>query len=471
MSTPECFIIAGATLGDEGKGATVDFLCRQYTKPLVIRYNGGPQAAHHVITTTGEGHCFAQIGAGLLHGNVDCLLSSYMVVEPFSFLREVQMLRDVRKAPDPLPRVFFDSNCYVVTPYHKVKNRIEELSRGKGRHGSTGRGVGLAVIDAANGIGVTIGDFTNADTLKRKLSLHVVTYVKACQDIIATITDLTTNQKAQSELNSACSTVPVKKLLEEYTNFATLVPIVTDGPKWVQHRLHTYDAVIFEGAQGALLDPRHGTIPHVTKAPCDFGNALLFIKDVGFTLFKFVQPLALMRTYGHRHGAGPLVTAVEGWETIFPELHNKWTEWQQEFRVGYLDLVALQYGVRILEWRMPLFTEFLGTVLRPTQLVINHLDCVEQYLKKNTTFPISDSYTLPGSRTDQQGLYGPLLSESMNEILFPCADPAKLTDFMKIASPGELKHITSAQQIIDVITGKLQKEVFITATGPRAEDR
>ena len=133
-------IVVGLGFGDECKGATVDWLCATNDIKAVVRFNGGPQAAHNVITPDGRHHTFAQFGSGTFHG-VPTYLSRYMLVNPFNLVNEAEHLADLGVV-DPLRMVWIDQNALLVTPYHRHANRLREDARGASRHGSTGQGVG-----------------------------------------------------------------------------------------------------------------------------------------------------------------------------------------------------------------------------------------------------------------------------------------------------------------------------------------
>ncbi|KAF0249156.1 MAG: adenylosuccinate synthase [bacterium] len=125
--TKQAFIVVGLGYGDEGKGTTTDYLTRKYQAHTVIRFNGGSQAAHHVVTSSGITHCFAQFGSGTLVSGVRSYLSSYMAVDPLALLVENQALQE-KGVQDGLSRIIIDENCLVITPFHKIINQMQEVS-------------------------------------------------------------------------------------------------------------------------------------------------------------------------------------------------------------------------------------------------------------------------------------------------------------------------------------------------------
>ena len=141
--------VVGLGAGDEGKGASVDALVRRLGLRVVVRHNGGPQAAHHVVREDGVVHCFAQFGAGTLVPGVRTHLSRFMLVEPLGLAREAAALGRIGVG-SALQRGTIDVACAVVTPFHRLFGRMQELARGSARHGSCGLGVGSAYVDAHN---------------------------------------------------------------------------------------------------------------------------------------------------------------------------------------------------------------------------------------------------------------------------------------------------------------------------------
>lgn len=164
------FLIIGLGYGDEGKGTITDYLTRVYDVDLIVRYNGGSQAAHNVVTENGIWHCFSQFGSGTLAG-ARTFLSEYMFVEPFALMEEVKHL-EKKEVSQPLSLLLLHEDCVVVTPYHRYMNRVKELLRSQ-RHGSCGLGIGQAMQDNLNPHipTIQIKDFSDKEKLFAKLRL------------------------------------------------------------------------------------------------------------------------------------------------------------------------------------------------------------------------------------------------------------------------------------------------------------
>ncbi len=327
------YLVAGLGYGDEGKGTIIDYLTRQYGAKAVLRYNGGPQAAHHVVS--GERvHCFSQLGSGSFVPGVKTCLTKHMLVDPSALTLEVQSL-EYQRVHDPYSRLFVDPGCVVVTPFHKLLGQIKEMAA---RNGSCGMGVGAAVkYSSIWGEKVLrIGDLLDEQTARSKLDFMQ----RVCLDQAEQIAEQNKhNQGIQRKVVQLGEHDLVDILLGEYLSIASHLNIEKDchnlaeGPR------------IYEGAQGVLLDVDNGFWPHVTKTKTTFANAL---ESCGDDVHNEVHKIGVIRAYMTRHGAGPFVTEDIGLGKKIPDMHNKAHEWQGEFRIGWLDIVALKYSLEVI---------------------------------------------------------------------------------------------------------------------------
>src|SRR5919198_6502476 len=147
MAMAKAWLLVDLTYGDAAKGATVDFLARREPVHTVVRFNGGPQAGHNVVTPDGRHHTFAQFGSASFVPGVLTYLSRFVLVNPLNAFREAAHLRAVGAA-DAFDRLVVHPDCLVITPYHVAANRLREIARGAGRHGSCGMGIGETVADS-----------------------------------------------------------------------------------------------------------------------------------------------------------------------------------------------------------------------------------------------------------------------------------------------------------------------------------
>ena len=336
-------IVVDLGYGDAGKGSVVDWLCsasRGYR--TVVRFNGGAQAAHNVIRDDGRQHTFAQFGSGTFTPGVRTWLSRFMLVDPLALAAEAAHLASLG-VTGALDLVTVDKDALLTTPYHRAANRARELARGGARHGSCGLGIGetasYALAHPAEA--PRAGDCLAPRTLERKL--------KALRDHL-------TDELGPLGPLEPLGGPPLADLCDAYLAFAGRVKLA-DGADL--RRLLRSGRVVFEGAQGVLLDEWRGFHPYTTWSTTTFANAEELLAEAGQSAVR----LGVTRCYQVRHGPGPFVTEDPSLE--LPERHNGRNAWQGEFRTGHLDLVALRYAV-----------EVTGGI---DGIALTHLDVAEQH--------------------------------------------------------------------------------------------
>lgn len=299
--------VVGLGYGDEGKGTVVNRLCATGDYSAVVRFNGGCQAAHNVVLDDGRHHTFAQFGSGTLQG-VPTHLSQFMMVEPLSLMNEAEGLKKIG-VPNPLYLLTIHPKALITTPYHWLVNRYREDQRGDARHGSCGRGVGATAEYALqNYYALRIEDLKYEGLVIRKL-LWLEDWAIAHTDGNIEIQDIV-------------------KLSHQYLEFANQVVITKQLPT---------GNLVFEGAQGVLLDEHVGFHPYTTWATCTPDNVFKLVDSVD------VEVIGVTRTYMTRHGAGPLVT--EDKSLNIPDVHNEAGQYQGAWRVGHMDIPALNYAI------------------------------------------------------------------------------------------------------------------------------
>jgi adenylosuccinate synthase len=323
-------IIAGLAYGDEGKGTMVDFLCRVHDVKLVVRYNGGPQAGHNVVLPDGRHHSFSQFGAGTFIPDVLTHLSKYMIVEPFAMMNEREALEKVGVS-NSLERVSVDPECVVITPWHWMLNRIREIARGSARHGSCGFGIGEARADQIAGTGLVVGDIP-ADNLAEKLNLIRHDKCRESHRILGEVLDKST-AKLVIDLCVKMMNEKTYALISFYRDWYDRIRVQSELPS-------APGDIVFEGAQGVLLDEIHGFQPYTTWTNTTFDNALKLLDG---TKYEAVR-IGVLRSYMTRHGAGPFVSETTN---INLEDHNVDGPWQGRLRFGYFDAVAARYAIRV----------------------------------------------------------------------------------------------------------------------------
>jgi adenylosuccinate synthase len=326
-------VVCDIGFGDAGKGTIVDFLARQdKRRTLVVRYNGGCQAAHHVVLPGGKSHCFSQLGSGTLAG-AHTYLSRKVAIDPRALFVEMRHLREEFMVDFTKDVLSIDPECPVTTPLHKSINRLTEMMN---RHGSCGVGYGATVCDQLRYPELTIyaKDFSNPSLLRDKyMALYGANYqrFKDCSEII---------HEKEIKTGSEYVTIarPFLNPAEVANNFidaSIRCALLVRSAK-----VSAYESIIFEGAQGTLIGQYYGFHPHTTWSSPSFGTANEIVKELG------VGPafnLALTRTYMVRHGEGPFPTEVVG--SYARDDHNKEGEWQGDVRKGPLDAVLLRYAL------------------------------------------------------------------------------------------------------------------------------
>lgn len=329
-------MLVGLGFGDEGKGSITDYLCRTRPKPVVVRFSGGAQAAHNVMTDDGTHHCFHQFGSGTLAG-ARTHLGSSMLVNPITLAIEEARLRSIG-IQDAWDRLTIDGTCLVTNPFHIAANRLREISRSGGRHGSCGLGINETWTDylAANDEAIRAADITDPGVLRKKL---LKSWERNLAKMLPIYAALDTTPAVQREWGLLSDRTQVDRIADAFLAVARHANIV--DLDWFQTLVESDATLVFEGSQGVLLDEFSGFFPHVTRSRTTFDNALAMIYPSAMP----VERLGVIRTYMTRHGAGPFPT--EDPDQDFAEKHNRTDDpWQQRFRQGPLDMALVRYAIK-----------------------------------------------------------------------------------------------------------------------------
>ncbi len=350
------FLVAGLAFGDEGKGSMVDFLVRHYGAKLVVRYNGGPQAAHNVVTPDGQHHTFSQFGSGSFVPECRTLLYKTMLVDPYAMLNEAEVwAKNHPELPGLLGRITVDPGCVVITPWHAMANRIKEEALGTARHGSCGLGIGESRSDQENGLWFQVSDiFSDAGTSTRLLAA-----IKGKK--IEEMRELSNETDYGRKMLRRMKDVDPHELLFFYREkWAPRIQLanVMDFLRGSWH-----ETVVFEGSQGVLIDQDLGFFPYVTWTDCTFGNLRILLACIARYAELEVVKIGVTRAYFVRHGPGPFITETSSHG--YPERYNANGPWQGPVRKGDIDFVALRYALKAI-----------GGVDR---LALTHMDSINKY--------------------------------------------------------------------------------------------
>ena len=316
-------IVIGAQWGDEGKGKITDLLSR--SADVVVRYQGGNNAGHTVVVgdRTFKLHL---IPSGILYPKTECIIASGTVIDPKVLLEEVDRLKDLGISTENL---FISETAHVTMPYHRELDRASEAQRAEHKIGTTGRGIGPTYADKSERVGIRIIDLMDEKRMPKKLRWAI--------------------EQKNIVLQKLYNLEPldVESIIEEYRGYADrLRPHVVDASLKIDAAIRERRNILFEGAQGTLLDLDHGTYPYVTSSNPVAGGACIGA-GVGPTCIDRV--IGVAKAYTTRVGEGPFPTELHD------EIGNHIGERGAEFgtttgrkrRCGWFDGVIGRYAVRI----------------------------------------------------------------------------------------------------------------------------
>ena len=315
--------VLGAQWGDEGKGKIVDLLTPQFS--VVARYQGGHNAGHTVFVS-GKKFVLHLIPSGILHPGIVCLIGNGVVVDPNALFTELDEL--VALGVDSSNRLFVSDKAHVILPYHRELDVLAEARRGDQKIGTTSRGIGPAYEDKIGRRGIRMGDLAD-QSADGPLAAAVRENVAARNRLVG-----------NAEMNWQDVLADLRRAWKR------LQPLVTDTSLYLHKALAAGKRVMFEGAQGTLLDIDHGTYPFVTSSNSTAGGAAT---GLGVGPGAIGTVLGVAKAYTTRVGAGPLPTE------LFGEMGERLRETGQEYgastgrprRCGWYDAVAVRYAARV----------------------------------------------------------------------------------------------------------------------------
>lgn len=332
------FTVIDLMFGDSGKGAHVDYLCREHPVHTVVRFNGGSQAGHNVHTSDGKHHCFHQFGSGTLANNSDTFLSEYVLVDIWRMNKEAEDLK-LLGVDDPMSRMYIHEDCPIVTPWHIAANRIKEILRNN-RHGSCGLGIGETAFDLTRFSEdeiLRVKDLNSPYLLHKKIRhLYDVRRAEILDEI-----DIMSGQEKETGLTTYFDD---SRWVEWFVNYLIQsrpnLNIVNDS--FFTERLERDGTIVFEGAQGVLLDEDYGFHPYTTWSHTTTHNIQKLLEKHKAT--NQIYNYGLIRAYGTRHGAGPFSTECAMPDACYED-DNIINDWQDHFRVGTLDVGLVRYAI------------------------------------------------------------------------------------------------------------------------------
>jgi adenylosuccinate synthase len=351
-------VVLGAQWGDEGKGKIVDVLSDRFA--VVARYAGGHNAGHTVIIR-GQKFILQLVPCGVLRPDCRAVIGNGVVLDPIAFLKEVGKLRELGVNVDQ--QLFVSNRAQVILPYHRMIELASENAPGRQKIGTTSRGIGPAYEDKMHRSGLRVVDLLNRSLLKTHIE-------NACNE-----------KNAVARALFGTDPLDPIKMYDEYAEAAERVrPFVTDTEKLLNDAIRQGESVMFEGAQGTMLDIDHGTYPFVTSSSATAGGAVI---GTGVGPTRIGTVIGVTKAYVTRVGEGPFPTEIHG------EAADVLRARGQEYgavtgrprRCGWIDLPLLRYSNEIngTEW-----------------LVVTKMDVLDNFAE----IPVCTGYRLDGQSVD-----------------------------------------------------------------------
>jgi adenylosuccinate synthase len=353
-------VVVGAQWGDEGKGKIVDLLTQD--ADVVVRFQGGNNAGHTLVVG-GEKTVLHLIPAGILHPGKSCVIGNGVVLDPAVFVMEIDRLKQKGFLKDD-GQLVLSLDAHVIMPWHKAIDIAREAAAGAGKIGTTGRGIGPTYEDKVARRGLRVRDLVDEARLARKVKERV--------------------QQAREELKrlGAPAELDEAAIVREHAVLGRRLAVyATDVSLWLDRALKAGKQLLFEGAQGTMLDVDHGTYPFVTSSNTVAGNAVVGC-GLGPRAVDYV--LGITKAYSTRVGGGPYPTELKD------ETGERLRKIGNEFgattgrprRTGWLDMLALRYAARV--------NGLDG-------IAITKLDCLTGF----ETLKIAVAYDVDGKRLDE----------------------------------------------------------------------
>jgi adenylosuccinate synthase len=316
-------VVVGAQWGDEGKGKVVDYLASSFD--YTARCAGGHNAGHTVIYD-GRRFVLQLVPCGILRAGRRAVIGAGVVVDPAALVAELETLH--RAGIDASGRLFLSNRAHLIFPFHRQMEKAAEAARGAAKIGTTVKGIGPAYEDKARRNGLRVADLMEAKRFREKLGRLI-------------------QEKDAMSRAAYGAPLEVEGLAEEYLGYAErLRPLVTDTSVLINEALDQGRSVLFECAQGTMLDIDHGTYPFVTSSNATAGGACT---GIGVAPTRISGVIGVTKAYTTRVGGGPFPTEMQDSEA--QQVRQRGNEYGavtgRPRRCGWLDLAILRYAIRI----------------------------------------------------------------------------------------------------------------------------
>ncbi len=415
-------IVIGCQWGDEGKGKVVDLLSRE--ADIVARFQGGNNAGHTIIVD-GKQFILHLIPSGIIHPGKICIIGNGVVLDPFVFIEELETIKNA--GVEYADRIYISGATNLIMPYHCAIDGLEETTRGGSGLGTTRRGIGPAYQDKVKRTGIRLADIFDDKRLRDKIDIH-------CRNKAHLLEKLSEDKR-----------VDYGKLFDDLTALRDVFrPMMTDVSLMLEEAHQGGAVILFEGAQGAMLDVDLGTYPFCTSSNTTVGGALTGL-GVGPRMIDEV--VGIVKAYTTRVGAGPFPTELN--DDTGDKLRKHGGEYGattgRPRRTGWLDLVMLRHARRIN-----------GV----DKLALTKLDVLDHFEK----IKIATCYELDGERIEN-------LPVDIDRIK-DCVPVYKTFDGWKSSTDGIATYAElprRAREFVGFICRELNVELLLLSTGPARE--
>jgi len=397
--------ILGAQWGDEGKGKIVDLLTEKCD--AVVRFQGGHNAGHTLVVD-GITTILHLIPSGILHENVKCIIGNGVVLSLEALSEEIEILK--KNNINVEDKLLISDGCPLILPIHIELDKAREKKKGKSKIGTTGRGIGPAYEDKISRRGIRLGDLSNKKNLFEKVS-EILDYHNFILKNYYSCPTYSKNEVYENLL----------KYYDIYSQF------IVDVPDYIHNAFKENKKIVFEGAQGTLLDIDHGTYPFVTSSNTTVGG---IFTGSGVSPKNLNYILAIVKAYTTRVGSGPFLTELfdDDGKKLSQRGHEFGATTGRERRCGWLDLVALK--------RSMIINGYTGICLTKID-VLDELETIKVCIEYKNNIPIYQSFE------------------------------GWMTDISKIKKYEDLPHNTKIY--IEAIQEYLEVPIDIISNGPRRD--
>jgi adenylosuccinate synthase len=352
-------VVIGAQWGDEGKGKIVDVLSDNFR--VVARYAGGHNAGH-TVTIHGKKFVLQLVPCGILREGCKAVIGNGVVLDPFALMKEVRALREAGIQVDG--NLFLSNRAHVILPYHRMIELAAENAPGRVKIGTTSRGIGPAYEDKMGRRGLRVADLLD----KQLLKTHIANAVREKNTIVHALFN--------------AEPLDADKMYEEYAKISDeIAPFVADTALLLNKAIRAGDSIMFEGAQGTMLDIDHGTYPFVTSSSATSGGAVI---GTGVPPTSIGMVIGVTKAYCTRVGSGPFPTELH--DALGEAIRTKGNEYGavtgRPRRTGWLDLPLLRYS---------------NMINGSGWLVVTKLDVLDELAE----IPICVGYKIDGKKSEE----------------------------------------------------------------------